>query len=210
MFPTMEVRWFYLGQVSPEARTWFWHGAGQVEQYPRREDTYLRLAHTDALGIKLREGRIEVKQRVQRHGSVRFNSAVTGIVEHWRKWSFQLAEAYRGLSTIAFPASSWITVRKSRSLRTYRLTGEKEVVPVSRPGSLAQGCEVELTRVQVAGQDWWTLAFEAFGDEPLLNEQLVLVARHKLATDRSLSLSTAQSCGYPGWLASIAREEETM
>ncbi|MGD8968471.1 MAG: hypothetical protein PVI07_13255, partial [Anaerolineae bacterium] len=68
-----------------------------MQRHPAREDHYLRLSDTYALGIKLRQGRIEAKQRVRRPGVVRFHERVTGIVEHWRKWSFQLAEPSRAL-----------------------------------------------------------------------------------------------------------------
>ncbi|MGD2176491.1 MAG: hypothetical protein PVG71_01580 [Anaerolineae bacterium] len=210
MYPTVEVRWFYPGQVPAKVEAWFQQGAGRVERPPCREDHYLRLTDPQALGIKLREGRIEVKKRVREHGVVRFHKRVTGIVEHWRKWGFQLAEAHRALSSIAVPTTSWIRVSKERMLRTYRLTVDKCVVPVSASELPRQGCELELSRVHVAGQDWWTLAFEAFGDESVLQEQFVLVTQHVFAAEESPSLSAPESRGYADWLGRVARKQETV
>jgi hypothetical protein len=210
MFPTVEVRWFYRGEVPPEVEAWFQQSAGRVERHPCREDHYLRLTDTHALGIKLREGRIEIKQRVGEHGVIRFHKRVTGVVENWRKWSFQLAEARRALTSIAVPTTSWIPVRKERMLRTYRLTVDKRVVPVSTSDVPRQGCEMELTEVHVVGQDWWTLAFEAFGDESVLQEQLLLVAQHVLAAHEPPSLNALESYGYADWLGRTAQKEETV
>ena len=68
MFATAEVRWFYEGAVSPEVLEWFEQGELTPEEQPYRVDYYLRLSDRDSLGIKLREGRIEVKQRHRQHG----------------------------------------------------------------------------------------------------------------------------------------------
>jgi hypothetical protein len=186
---------------------WFQRSAGWVQQHPVREDRYLRLPDTRALGIKLREGRIEVKQRVRNHGLVRFHERAAGIVEHWRKWSFQLAPGYGALPGMALPAASWVPVRKERLLTTYRLTADQTVVPVSSPQPLRRGCEMELTAVHAAGQDWWTLAFEAFGEESLLREQLVRVARHVLAAGEPPRLDAPDSQGYADWLVRITQQE---
>jgi hypothetical protein len=189
---------------------WFNHGAGKVERWPAREDHYLRLQDTYALGIKLRQGRIEVKQRVRRPGVFRFHERVTGIVEHWRKWSLQVAEPDRAVSSISVPTSSWIPVRKERALRTYRLTIDRHVIPVSSSEPPRDGCELELTKIHIAEQDWWTLAFEAFGEESVLQEHLELVARHVFAADEPPSFNASQSRGYADWLGRTAQKEKTV
>jgi hypothetical protein len=180
-----------------------------VERHPCREDHYLQLRDTDTLGIKLREGRVEVKQRVRDQGVFRLQERVTGVVEHWRKWSFQLAAAHRALSSIAAPPTAWIPVRKERLLRTYGLTVDGSVVPVPAPEALRHACELELTRVDVAGQDWWTLAFEAFGDESALQERLLLVARHVFAAGEPPALNASESRGYADWLGRITEKGES-
>lgn len=210
MFPTGEVRWFYRDQIPPEVEAWFQQGAGRVERHPWREDHYLRLPDSDALGVKLREGRLEVKLRVQEHGVVRLHEHVSGRVEHWRKWSFQLAAQRSALSLIAVPAASWIPVRKERILRTYQVTSEGRTVPVVTPQALHQACEAELTQVRVVGQDWWTLAFEAFGDESALQERLIRVARRVFATGEPPRLDAPASRGYAAWLRHATEKGETV
>ena len=200
MFPTMEVRWFGEGTVPAEVWEWFHQGEQEPEGQPTRIDYYLRLPNTDSLGIKLREGRVEIKQRHRQHGVVHFHKRVAGVVEHWRKWSFQLAR----LPSIVTPAPSWIGVSKERKLRRYRLTADQVVVAVSAHEHPDQGCGLELTNIRVAGKDWWSLGFEAFGDEAILQETLLRVAKQVLAVSEPPTLDAADSCGYPKWLEMIA------
>ena len=152
MFPTMEVRWFYEGTVPPEVLEWFQQGTRKPEEQPRRVDYYLRLTDGDSLGIKLREGRIEIKQRHRQCGVVCLHKRATGVVEHWRKWSFGLAEAYGEPASVAAAAPSWIGVGKRRRLRTYRLTRGKEAVTVSALETIDQGCNLELANIEVHGK----------------------------------------------------------
>ena len=68
MIATAEVRWFYRGPLPAAVRAWFEaRGSRMAYQAPRR-DRYLGLPG-DALNVKLREGRIEIKLR-QRQGEV--------------------------------------------------------------------------------------------------------------------------------------------
>ena len=216
MFPTVEVRWFYEGPIPPEVLAWFQRGGQGPEEPSCRVDYYLRLADWDSLGIKLREGRLEVKQRCRQYGMVRLHERVAGRVEHWRKWSFALDRADGGLASLAVPASAWIEVRKERRLRTYRLGGDdadidpdrlrsaaSEVVAV-RAGSLPdRGCDWELTAVRAGDEAWWSVCFEAFGGGPALRETLLVVARHVLDDGAPCGFDAGHSFGYPGWLGVV-------
>ena len=202
MYPTAEIRWFYPGTVPSEVEANFGEGSGAVEDEPSREDHYLSLPSMDGVGIKLREGRIEIKKRTQREGPTYLGEGAAGVLEHWRKWSFPLAES--GItSSIATATASWISVEKERLLRTYGLTSEKRVVPCSSEEAPSQGCEMELTDVRVEDRVWWTLAFEAFGKESCLRENLLLVIQHVLTSRDLPPLSAKTSCGYAEWLARI-------
>ena len=203
MFPTVEVRWFYQGPIPPEVLAWFQRGGQGPEEPSCRVDYYLRLADRDSLGIKLREGRLEVKQRCRQYGVVRFHERVVGRVEHWRKWSFALARADGGLAGLAVPAPAWVEVRKERRLRTYRLTGDGEVVAVRAEDCPVQGCDWELTAVRAGDEAWWSVCFEAFGGGPALRETLVLVARHVLDGGVPRGFDVGHSYGYAGWLGMV-------
>ncbi|MFN2285080.1 MAG: hypothetical protein ACK2UQ_11710, partial [Anaerolineae bacterium] len=69
MFPTVETRWFYPGIIPSDVLAWYHYGERAPEAQPTRIDYYLRLSDHGDLGIKLREGRIEIKQRAKQYGA---------------------------------------------------------------------------------------------------------------------------------------------
>jgi hypothetical protein len=211
MFPSMEVRWFYQDTVPAEVAEWFHSGTGQAEEQSPRVDYYLDLQEMDGLGIKLREGRLEVKRRQRRHGIQRFCEQATGAVEHWRKWSFELSMGEGELSDSLWPVSSWVAVQKERHLRKYRVGDDDCLVPVPAEAYPERGCSVELSTLCVEGQDWWSLCFEAFGYESSLRQTLLLVVEEVLACERMpFSLDAKASYGYPRWLASLSRPPQSV
>lgn len=206
MFPTAEVRWFSRGRIPPHIEAWFHQGAGSVEREPGRVDHYLLLAHIDSVGVKLREDRIEIKQRVDQQSLVRFHERVAGLVEQYQKWSFVLGEPDSALARATAAAGSWIPVRKERQLRRYRAADGGRIVALTSTPSPGRGCELELSRVEVAGKTWWTLAFEAFGEPSTLRVDLLAVARHVFASDGPPALPPHESRGYAAWLGRITQE----
>jgi hypothetical protein len=198
---SVEVRWFYQGAIPAETSAWFERSETEFAAMPSRVDHYVRLLNDASLGIKLREGRVEIKQRQQEFGIIQLAEQVAGRVEGWRKWSFALAQRDDELSAMLEPTPSWVAVHKQRRLRKYGLSGNRQIqaIPVSELPS--QRCSLELTAINVAGQGWWSLALEAVGDEEEPEEILLRVARHTLQ-DRTVSIFDAQhSYSYPEWLA---------
>ncbi len=211
MFPSMEVRWFYQGTVPAEVAQWFHSGTSQVEEQPPRVDYYLCLQEMDGLGIKLREGRLEVKRRQRQHGILRFCAQAAGLMEHWRKWGFELPKAAGKLSDSLRLSSFWLSVRKERQLRKYRVAEDDRLAPVPAEEYPERGCSVELSILRVKEQDWWSLCFEAFGDESSLRETLLLVVEQVLACERvPFPLDARASYGYPRWLASLSRPSRSV
>jgi hypothetical protein len=186
---------------------WFRQLDGNVEHQSPRIDRYLHLPGSTDLNIKLRKSLIEIKRQVGDGEVVQFHVQAVGVVESWRKWSFELAEPSRARLRATPPTSSWIAVRKERQMRTYAVQEGEEVVGQPAPGSPAHGCELELTRVRAAGATWWTLALEAFGDESTLRENLLLATKHVFNSDAPLRLEADHSEGYAGWLARLVRSE---
>ena len=62
MFPTIEVKWFFRGAVPSGIWEWICLHGHDWEKQPPRIDNYLQITEGDSLGVKLREGRIEIKQ----------------------------------------------------------------------------------------------------------------------------------------------------
>ena len=194
MFSTTEVRWFLPG-IAP-ARIWRWF-EGETEQ-SSRTDYYLHIPDSDALGIKLREGRIEAKQRVDQQVLVCFGERAVGYVEQWRKWSFAAEEASGMIAELSSDSSSWIGVDKERKVCTYQVANGA-VVAVSGHDFLDQGCawEVAQVRLETTDAQWWSIGFEAFGAQAERGNLLRVVAKHFLEMDAAPTLTINNSYSYP-------------
>lgn len=204
MFPTTEVRWFLPGVVPDRVWQWF-DGQTQVPTgQPPRTDYYLRIAYGDALGIKLREGRIEVKQRQAQLGAVRFGKSATGHVEQWCKWSFPLAEAESNMSELGDGLSSWIGVHKERKVRTFQVQ-DGAVIDASGTMFLEQGCAWEVAQVHLdkTAVPWWSVGFEAFGTEAERLALFRIVVAYCLGIADAPLLALRDSYSYPRWMLNL-------
>jgi hypothetical protein len=214
MLPTVEVRWFYKGDI-PEATLQRFRG-GELPQdkgiIEERKDLYLYLPGVDSLGIKLRgtnirgendADQLEIKRRQLDGGAVTFIPGVTGCLERWIKWVFHGESSGPQLSTILTAKDeAWVSVGKVRYLRKYKVTGDKSVLAVPLNEWPDNGCNVELTEVIApGGQVWWTLGLEAFGEADVtIEDNLRLSANYFFAGTDLGMFEEKDSYGYPRWL----------
>lgn len=165
MLRSVEVRWFDRGVVPSEISEWFRKIHPSIEAQTPRSDDYLILPENGtSLGIKLREGKIELKQRTDQFGVFDLGSEIRGEIEAWRKWSFELAKT--NLDLYRVPTENWICVEKSRQIAKF------EISPVSMTDLPDRGCGVELTKIRAEDQEWWTIGLEAFGENCDLKSDL--------------------------------------
>lgn len=203
MIATAEVRWFYRGPLPAAVRAWFEaRGSRMAYQAPRR-DRYLGLPG-DAQSVKLREGRIECKLRQQQGEFLRLHPRATGVLERWHKWSFALADPEAEPPGISSTDTFWRPVDKHRALARYRVAGNEPPAAVAPDVYPVQGCEVEMVELYAGGQAWWSICFEAFGQERALPEALLATARLFLDGAEPPHMDAGDSYGYPRWLALLA------
>ncbi len=202
MFSTVEVRWFHQGEIPVDIQTWFSQIAGKkaepITQSPRT-DIYLLQNGNANLGVKLREGRIEIKQRTQEFGNATFASNVVGVVEGWRKWSYLVDPTQTNYLSARFLGASWQRVSKERSLYSFQISGQNTET-VKMPDYSIGGCNIELTHIKCNGEVWWSLGLEAFGDENSNESKLTIAAKYLFSEEQTPTLSAQNSYGYPHWL----------
>ncbi len=194
-FPTSEIRWF--SDDSNNLWNLYTHlpERGEGARQSDRTDYYLH-AHLPHTGVKIREGRHEIKVKSGNDEPLGY-----GMLQHWVKWS--RAEENNMLNTIPLELlTDWIAVKKRRFLKTYAIISPEEVTPTDNP--LAEhGCNVEFTEIQVPAlnKTVFTLGFEAYGPAGRGRENLLITLNY-LNIDVVL-LENLESMGYPEWLSGL-------
>ncbi|MFQ5433322.1 MAG: hypothetical protein ACE5FD_00440 [Anaerolineae bacterium] len=204
MYPTIEVRWFYQGEVPTAVFDWFTAVADRLVREPVRTDHYLQLLTHDGLGIKLREGRIEIKQRLKIVQTVQFEEQISGMIEQWHKWSFLLSE--QNSLTESINTSQWIAVEKLRHLQSFQSNQDKKRQTRFSGLPMDFDCWIELTNLNVQNEKWWTLGLESYGDdETAVNTKLIPAVAWLGSFVNPPQLDAQASFGYPHWLLSILK-----
>lgn len=216
MFTSAEVRWFFEGAVPDELERWFTRGS-LVSRAAPREDHYLTFPAPLGLGLKLREGRLEIKSLVKTLGPHTFTEDVAGTVQVWEKQAHGESAVAEFERLRASAPHLWITTGKERTLRRFSLEG-RTLTEVSADGAFPpNGCNVELTKIRVNGLDYWSFACEAYGDPARVEDALHRVAEHvltdthrphrfKTRASSADAFSAARSHSYPEWLETLAKQ----
>ncbi|HEX9189775.1 MAG TPA: hypothetical protein VGB87_22055 [Vicinamibacteria bacterium] len=200
---SLELRWFLPDGLPPEVGRWFEEDLPETEMGSpdRRTDTYLFIPGQETLGVKLREGRIEIKWReesrpFEAHG-------VSGQVERWLKWSWEDAKgpAPAQIGPWAVPDGPWVDVGKTRLQRKYAWSDGRFVAAPAK-AILPIGAAVEIAPLELRGRKHGTVLIEAFAPEPRAQEDLLWRAAHVLlGRYPSPRPGIDRSFGYPRWLA---------
>jgi hypothetical protein len=228
LYHSAELRWF-LPEQSPWDRILHWftlqgrlpiNVEGQydprtvtrpfVKLERERIDEYLLLPQCDTVGVKQRQGKLEVKALIA--GPRPFSlGGVVGRVDQWVKWSFDPSEAMATQLEIELDQSGpWRRVVKKRytqkiSLDSVRLIA---VPPDQYPEA---GCNIELTMIDVQAifRTWLTFGFEAFGPSARVMALLDEAVAHFFAVHGPppVSLDGGDSLSYPAWLAKLHQDD---
>lgn len=203
MLTTYELRWFYPGTVPEEIQLWFEQDCliEPIQPLEEREDLYLYVPECEYLGIKLRQGRLEVKWRKAELGSMQFGESIKGKVEKWGKWLCCDSTEESFQTNQLLGKASWVSIKKVRYSQLYQVIPELPPQPVSSDEQVDNGCHVELTHLVIAKKTWWSVAFEAFGEDSCLMDNLQATASRVFNNDSGLKLLAVNSYGYPRLLA---------
>jgi hypothetical protein len=214
-FSSCEVRWFLGGRTADYAEILDWFTGfrpfakeghvGTPEWRGRlgdEPDKYLLLPGRDDMGIKWREGTLQIKGLVDEPGPKGFAGRHEGRVQRWIKWTYdELPPSYRsiidpdvvdGLLTVA--------VQKTRAQRMFRLDRRREPVEMAPGIFLERGLGFELTDLEVLGAPSCSVAFEAFPDDDAMLPDFLDTVDRLLQGLQCADLDIGQSASYPSWL----------
>jgi hypothetical protein len=224
---TLEVRWFFPGPLDesgPGMEVWFrtrprYGGSGQPapmrwDPAPPawREDRYLLVPGNGDMGIKWREGRLEIKGRTSASGPQGLAPRMAGVCERWLKWSYAGETIEQRFADLfgAGTAPGLVTVEKRRLQRHLNFDPAGAVNEVPLNDRRERGFNIELAAIRIPGPPsyrHWSLAFEAFPSDQAA-ELFAPVVASFLADCPALPLSADRSMSYPGWLLALDRSPE--
>lgn len=214
-FTSCEVRWFLDDDstLHTEIRRWFTEFApfskeagveppAWQDRLDGKPDAYLLLPGYADMGIKWREGTLQIKGRVDELGPQTFAKRHEGRVERWIKWTYEeLPPAYRSIPDPDLAASrATVSVYKKRALRMFRLNDQNEPTETPLGEFLERGLGFEIADLEVDDQRYCSVAFEAFPDDELMPEQFVSTVGRLLEGLEDDRLTIEQSTSYPFWL----------
>jgi hypothetical protein len=221
---TLEIRWFFSGSLEQSGsgmEVWFrtrprYGGSGQAtpiawDPTPPawRQDRYLLVPGSDDMGIKWREGRLEIKGLTCTLGPQVFAPGIAGECQHWLKWSYAGDAIDRRFHDLFEngTARGVVAVEKRRLQRRLNL-GPAGIVDEVRPDDgRERGINIELAEIRVPGPPahlHWSLAFEAFPSDQV-SESFAQIVAGFLAGCPALPLSADESMSYPRWLLGFDR-----
>lgn len=205
-YHSAEVRWFMRSTDDSWERATAWFAADDPALQtlePERTDAYLQLPSSLTVGVKHRQGRLEIKtQTAAPRPLVIGAGGADGNADEWVKWSFASAQP-AALEAELLQAGPWRKVIKQRGLQKYAYTDGK-VSPASPAERPDQGCIVELTRLAFAPSQWhwFTIGFEAFGPPERVAATLTASVERFFAEHGAapVALRAADSLSYPAFL----------
>ena len=187
MFETREIRWFFQTNDSQISK-WFEENNYSFGKTDPRTDYYLTLDKEDP-GIKLREGKIEIKNRINRSEKEELGNA-EGYFEEYQKWSFSSSEDDSLYQEIVQKNKyNWIPLAKERLSFKLKEDENNRLVKADPEEYLSSGCQIEYTRVKLKNQTWFTFGLEWFGGKELdLNPSFVneIMGNTKLKAENSM------------------------
>ncbi|MCH4823321.1 hypothetical protein ML462_09045 [Gramella lutea] len=200
MFKSREIRWFYSTELKAVEK-WFMDNGHTFENAIPRTDYYLPLKNQDDIGIKLREGNVEIKQRISRSKTENITRMSEGNFENYIKWSFSSAEK-DGLfqEIIEGEKYNWLGVRKERIGYKLKENQNGSIIRVKLDDYPEFGCQVEYTRIKIMNEIWYTLCLEWFGEKEIEFDLSVL---DNMLGD--FKLQAANSMGYAEFLKKFFR-----
>ena len=156
------------------------------------------------MNVKWREGLLQIKGRITTVGPATFCDRHDGVVERWIKWSYAgLPGPCRALFEPG--ARRTIGISKTRAVRLIDLDdGITGAVEVDIKTWLDRGVAAEITDLEIDGNAYCTLGFEAFPDAAITADVFDDVVSAFLDTLDEPALRAEQSMSYPAWLLGLS------
>jgi len=195
---TTEIRWFWHAIEPVNKQHWFF-GQNQL-QLEQRTDRYLLLPGCRTTGVKLREGRLEVKVLQEEAAPADIAGTWHGSLQSWLKWSAESPQLFPQ----GYTDEHWLLINKRRfqrrlSFKEGQLIELRAEAPPANPEYSA-----ELTDISIEGRNdqWQTFGLEtnapmALAEKPLRTILLDCFCPNEAPATKTRTLA---AMSYPAWL----------
>jgi len=209
MVSSQEVRWFIEGSIErhPALKRWIESDVSHPKWIGRlggKPDAYLVIPGAVDMGLKWREGQLQIKGLESSLGTQVFRGGHAGTVERWMKWSYagnDIHEAFGGW----FRSSRVVEVFKTRCLRKLRLNPFRhEAIEVEPDALIDRGGSLEVTDLRVNATAYCSVAFETFPNDSAMHEDFTALVNKFLGELEGVELTASNSMSYPAWLQTLA------
>jgi hypothetical protein len=192
---TAELRWFVNGRIPLEPKKFIQSHKPELWTSESRTDEYIVFPNSKSVGIKLREGNLEIKSWVGELGSVQVGGSDYRI-HSWEKLSVPV----QGWSSDELET---ISADKARRVTRF-VSGKSGIKQYSPEKEVPEGCDVEISEVEINGQSFWSLCFESFGPKSGLLTVLGSIASEVFPeVDKGSTLNSRKPQSYPEFLGNI-------
>jgi hypothetical protein len=208
MFFSHEVRWFLEGGIGqyPDLRKWVEAGARHPQWSGRMDgkpDVYIVVPGAADMGIKWREGQLQIKGRECALGRQVFAGGHEGNVERWIKWSYD-GPAIEQRFGAWFSQPRIIEVFKTRCLRKLRINPFSHAqTEVDASAAIERGGCLEVTDLRVGKAAYCSVAFESFPNDSAMHGDFTAFVNGFLEKLQGSPLTASNSMGYPAWLQTL-------
>ena len=212
MISSHEVRWFLDGGVDrhPTLRRWVEEGAADPKWTGRlggKPDAYLVVPDASDLGIKWREGQLQIKGLESSLGTQKFTGSFEGKVERWIKWGYEgksVDDAFTPWFKSSNATPKIVEVHKTRFLRKVRLNPFTPLaIEVDSKALIDRGGALEVTDIRVGARAFTSVAFEAFPNDSGMHRDFTVFVNAFLGTLNGVELVETNSMSYPEWLQTL-------
>jgi hypothetical protein len=212
MISSHEVRWFLEGGINqhPSLRHWVEEGATDPQWIGRlggKPDAYLLVPGASDMGIKWREGQLQIKGLECALGTQKFTGLFEGRVERWLKWGYtgeSVEDAFSKWFKLPKDVPRIVEVHKTRCLRRVRLNPfVATAIEVDSKTVIDRGGALEVTDLRVGVQAFTSVAFEAFPNDSGMHGDFSVFVNAYLEKLSGVELKESNSMSYPAWLQSL-------
>lgn len=206
---TRELRWFFEGSAPTKVSAWFEQlsGGADLIKVKERTDVYFLVEGHEEFGVKLREGKLELKWRTLLAPFMTIDEKHSGKQVEWRKQGWECADHSEIEKLFLSPqlGGPRYAVKKLRHQRKYSVNyaENRGLTPVGFGKPYPdKAVLIELTHLTSEDGTAWTLGFDGIAAPERVDKVLLLAADELLKDYPGPSLSVDAWAGYPRWLLS--------